>query len=101
MSLTCWSTSFSAMAFFVYASSSESGTYVPGHILQVGCGSVGLILACPISGAAKHAMAATKDRTFFIWTSSLVWVRANVNESDASIYTKSNFTRNELGKFGD
>src|SRR5262245_451401 len=49
-------------------------------MLQVGCGSVGLIFPCAIIGAAKHAVATTKNRKFFIWTSSLVSVLAIVSE---------------------
>jgi hypothetical protein len=41
---------------------------------------VGLIFPCAIIGAAKHAVATTKNRKFFIWTSSLVSVLANVSE---------------------
>src|SRR5207244_6328200 len=43
--------------------------YVPGHILHVGCGSVGLIFPCPISGAAKNKATATTNKKFFIRTS--------------------------------
>src|SRR5438067_13321109 len=46
--------------------------YVPGHILHVGCGSVGLIFPCPISGAAKNKATATTNKKFFIRTSFFV-----------------------------
>src|SRR5262245_59269383 len=49
-------------------------------MLQVGCGSVGLIFPCAIIGVAKNAVATTKNRKFFIWTSSLVSVLENVTE---------------------
>src|SRR5215831_14330463 len=55
-------------------------------MLQVGCGSVGLIFPCAIIGAAKHAVATTKNRKFFIWTSSLVSVLANVSEKEMRVY---------------
>src|SRR5437763_5862267 len=46
--------------------------YVPGHILHVGCGSVGLIFAWPRTGAAKAPAMVNPNRSVFIWTSSLI-----------------------------
>src|SRR5579862_6396395 len=66
MSRTCWSSSFSASAFFVYASNSASGMYVPGHMLHVGCGSVGLTWACAAPAAIKQAIVAGINKLFFM-----------------------------------
>src|SRR4051794_35366427 len=62
------------MALLVYASSSESGIYVPGHIVQVGCGSVGFTLPCATNAdtaalAVRRHRAADFNSMFFIRTS--------------------------------
>src|SRR5262245_28551228 len=52
-SRTCWSVSFSAIAFFTYSWISLFVTYVAGHIRQVGCGSCAMTVASGDAATTK------------------------------------------------
>src|SRR5579862_5266310 len=43
--------------------------YVPGHMLHIGCGSVGLTLFCAARAPAAKAAATTPNKSFFTRTS--------------------------------